>query len=119
MKKKYYPVGKHIVADFWGCSFDDLNNKDLLIELMREASLVSSAEVLKVSSKKFKPNGVTVAMLLSESHISVHTYPEFGYAAFDIYTCGRHTNPKKGINFLKRSLNPKRAEIKELKRGMV
>jgi S-adenosylmethionine decarboxylase len=76
-----------------------LNDEHYLIQLLEEAAILSGATVLQTISKKFDPQGVTVICLLSESHISIHTWPEEGKAAVDVYTCG-DSNPKLGCDMV-------------------
>jgi len=86
-------MGKHFLLNLYGCSFVLLNDEYYLIDLLKNSAKASGATVLKTASYKFDPQGVTVLCLLSESHISIHTWPEEGKAAVDVYTCGV-CNPK-------------------------
>ena len=81
-------MGKHYFLNLYDCPFDILNNELFLTQIITEAANSSKANVVQVISKQFHPQGVTVLALLSESHISIHTWPEKGTAAVDIYTCG-------------------------------
>jgi S-adenosylmethionine decarboxylase len=117
-EQEYLTVGNHIAADFWGVDFDKLNNIDYMYLLLKVAAELSGATVLDQCLKQFNPNGCTVLLLLSESHVSIHTYPEKGYAGFDMYTCGNTVDPLKGFKIIKERLNPTRVHIKELKRGL-
>lgn len=92
-------MGKHYLLNLYGCSFVLLNDENYLIQLLEEAAILSGATVLQTISKKFDPQGVTVICLLSESHISIHTWPEEGKAAVDVYTCG-DSDPKLGCDMV-------------------
>lgn len=92
-------MGKHYLLNLYGCSFDLLNNEHFLIDLLENAAVASGATVVQTIYKKFEPQGVTVLTLLSESHISIHTWPEKGEAAVDIFTCGE-CNPKVGCDII-------------------
>jgi S-adenosylmethionine decarboxylase len=92
-------MGKHYLLNLYGCSFVHLNDKRYLIDLLENAAIASGATVVQTISKKFEPQGVTVLTLLSESHISIHTWPEDGNAAVDIFTCG-DCNPKIGCDII-------------------
>lgn len=92
-------MGKHYLLNLYGCSFVLLDDERLLIDLLENAAVVSGATVLKTVSHKFDPQGCTVLCLLSESHISIHTWPEEGKAAVDVYTCG-DCNPKIGCDVI-------------------
>ncbi|MDF2723697.1 MAG: S-adenosylmethionine decarboxylase, partial [Paenibacillus sp.] len=71
-----------------------------------------------VQAKQFEPQGATVLVLLSESHISIHTYPEKGFAALDCYTCGETVDPQAAIDYLVSVLKPTRTYAKKLIRGL-
>ncbi len=113
--KKYPQVGLHMIADFWGMkTIDDATQIE---EILKEAARKANATLLKVSSYKFQPQGVTAVVLLSESHITIHTWPERQYASIDAFTCGKHTDPKKAIKFLREVFKPKKANIIKISRG--
>ena len=84
---------------------------------LKEAAERAGGTVLDVTSHKFTPQGVTALALLSESHISIHTWPEHGYSAVDVFTCGSHTNPQLACDFLKKSLECTGESVKVLERG--
>jgi len=92
-------MGKHYLLNLYGCSFNSLNDEYYLSDLLEDAANVSGATVIKTIFKKFEPQGVTAICLLSESHISIHTWPEKGEAAVDIFTCGE-CNPKNGCDLI-------------------
>lgn len=92
-------MGKHYLLNLYGCSFVLLDDERCLIDLLEYAAVASGATVIQTISKKFDPQGVTVICLLSESHISIHTWPEEGKAAVDVYTCG-DCNPKIGCDIV-------------------
>ncbi|MBO8171175.1 MAG: adenosylmethionine decarboxylase [Bacillaceae bacterium] len=115
---EYSTFGRHVAIDTWGVNFDVLNDVEFLKRHMVEAAEVSGATVLDVQSKKFEPQGATVLVLLSESHLSIHTYPEKGFAAFDCYTCGETVDPQVAIDYLISVLKPKRVYSKKLIRGL-
>jgi S-adenosylmethionine decarboxylase len=92
-------VGKHYLLNLYGCSFVLLNDEKCLVDLLENAAAASGATVIQTIFKKFEPQGVTVICLLSESHISIHTWPEEGKAAVDVYTCG-DCDPKIGCDMI-------------------
>lgn len=81
-------MGKHYMLNLYGCPFELLNNELFLKQVITEASHSCKANLIDIISKQFHPQGVTVLALLSESHMSIHTWPEKGEAAIDVYTCG-------------------------------
>jgi S-adenosylmethionine decarboxylase len=114
---EYSTLGKHIIADFWGVNASLLDDILFMESLTRIAAKKCGATIISTSSHKFQPHGCTVLILLSESHISAHCYPEFGYASLDIYTCGNKADPQIAINFLRDALEPKFIKQHVLTRG--
>ena len=93
-------ISRHIIADITSEDpflFDDVT---LILETLTLAAKEANATILKTAYHQFTPHGVTAFLLLSESHISIHTWPELNKAALDIYTCGDHTNPDAGIDII-------------------
>ncbi len=115
---EYSTFGRHVAVDTWGVNFDLINNAEWLQAQMIEAAEACGATVLSVQAKQFEPQGATVLVLLSESHLSIHTYPERGFAALDCYTCGDTVDPQVAINHMISVLNPERVFAKKLIRGV-
>ncbi|WP_028611841.1 adenosylmethionine decarboxylase [Paenibacillus harenae] len=115
---EYSTFGRHVAVDTWGVDFDLLNSAEFLQSHMVEAAEACGATVLSVQAKQFEPQGATVLVLLSESHLSIHTYPERGFAALDCYTCGETVDPQLAIDYMLAVLKPKQAYAKKLVRGM-
>lgn len=110
-------VGAHVLADFWGCQFEKLDDAQLLMKSLKQAAESANMTVLGEESFKFDPQGFTGLLLLAESHISIHTYPERGFAAIDVYTCGGGMT-QKAIDFLKGVLNPTHVKEIVIRRGL-
>jgi S-adenosylmethionine decarboxylase len=115
---EYSTFGRHVAVDTWGVSFDMLNSAESLQSHMVEAAEACGATVLSVQAQQFEPQGATVLVLLSESHLSIHTYPEKGFAAIDCYTCGETVDPQAAIDYLVSVLKPERTYAKKLVRGL-
>ncbi|MDR0267737.1 adenosylmethionine decarboxylase [Paenibacillus sp.] len=115
---EYSTFGRHVAVDTWGVDFDMLNDAEFLQAQMVEAAEACGATVLSVQSKQFEPQGATVLVLLSESHLSIHTYPERGFAAIDCYTCGETVDPQLAIDYLVSVLKPEKTYAKKLVRGL-
>jgi S-adenosylmethionine decarboxylase len=115
---EYSTFGRHVAVDTWGVDFDLLNNAEFLQAQMVEAAEACGATVLSVQSKQFDPQGATVLVLLSESHLSIHTYPEKGFAALDCYTCGETVDPRLAIDYMLDVLKPTMTFAKKLVRGL-
>ncbi|MDF2499405.1 MAG: speH [Anaerosporomusa subterranea] len=110
-------IGKHLTVDMYGCSFECLDDLDFIKEAMLTAITESSMTLLDFTSYKFEPQGLTAMALLAESHMNIHTYPELGYAAVDVFTCGDLSRPDKSVSILKQFLKPERMKITNIRRG--
>lgn len=115
---EYSTFGRHVAVDTWGVDFELLNSAEFLQAQMVEAAEACGATVLSVQAKQFEPQGATVLVLLSESHLSIHTYPERGFAAIDCYTCGETVDPQLAIDYLVSALKPEKCYAKKLVRGL-
>lgn len=113
----YSTYGRHVTMDLREVSFDKLNDADFLRTHMFEAAQRSGATVVGENFVKFAPQGVTGVLVLSESHLSIHTYPEDGFAAVDCYTCGTTVDPEVATEYLKTVLGGRVAGYRALQRG--
>ncbi len=111
-------LGRHLVADFHGCTAD-LNDPGLVMETLEQACQVARATVVERSGHHFSPYGVTAVVVIAESHLAVHTWPEYRYAAVDLFTCGTSVDTWKAFEFVKKALGASRVEVRELQRGIV
>ena len=111
-------LGIHHIAELRDCNKDLLNNSNFISTSLREAVKYANATLIEEVKFEFTPQGVTAVCLLSESHISIHTWPEKFYAAVDIFTCGDHTSPERASEFLSNALECKNLNITILKRGL-
>lgn len=118
MELEYSTFGRHVAVDTWGVEFELLNDAQFLEAQLVEAAEACGATVMSVQSKQFEPQGATVLVLLSESHLSIHTYPEREFAAIDCYTCGETVDPQLAIDYLVSVLKPKKTYAKKLIRGL-
>lgn len=109
--------GRHVTMDLRDVSFETLNDADFLRDAMVEAASRCGATIVGESFVKFSPQGVTGVLVLSESHLSVHTYPEEGFAAIDCYTCGTTVDPEVATDYLKAALGGRVAGYRALSRG--
>lgn len=111
------PVGTHCILELHGCSFDILNDEQFVRETLRQASRQAGAVLLRLSSHHFEPQGVTAVGILAESHLSIHTWPEYGYAAIDIFTCGTKARPQQACRYLARRFAAREHSLLVLPRG--
>jgi S-adenosylmethionine decarboxylase len=113
--KKQNFLGIHLIADFWFGK--KIENPKELKKILIEAAKKSGNIPLKFSYHKFNPHGLTGVLLLAESHIAFHSWPEFGYLAIDVFSCGKNAKPEKALRYLKKILKPKKVEVSVMKRG--
>lgn len=112
-------LGRHILLELFGCDSRALNDLEGLEEIFVTAARESNATVLKTTFHKFNPHGVSGVVIISESHLAVHTWPEYEYAAIDIFSCGDRMDVEKAIEFLTQKLVSKWANSFEVKRGIL
>ncbi|BBN58718.1 adenosylmethionine decarboxylase [Hydrogenovibrio marinus] len=110
-------AGTHLIADFWGASrLDDLQ---LMEQALREGVEKAKATLLHIHLHHFTPNGgISGVAVLAESHISVHSWPERNYAAFDVFMCG-DSEPEKAIEVLREAFTPSDVKLDTMLRGEV
>ena len=108
--------GRHLILDLYDCDLEILNDYEGLEALLTTALQMANTTILRIFGHKFEPQGVTLLALLSESHASIHTWPQVGYAAIDLYTCGDTTQTNKAAEFLKVKLKANQVEQKEIER---
>lgn len=112
-------LGHQIVAEFYSCDKDLLNDVDFIRDNMLEAAIKSGATIVTETFHHFSPHGVSGAVIIAESHLAIHTWPEYGYAAIDLFTCGDSVQPEVGFNHLRQALKADHVSTMELHRGQV
>ena len=112
-------LGRHVLAEFFECNTNILNNKDKIENLMVDAAIECGATIVQKCFHMFSPYGVSGVLIISESHLAIHTWPELGYAAVDLFTCGPKCDPKVAYEFLKKKFDSKKASYTKLKRGIL
>ncbi len=111
-------LGRHIIAEFYGCPEETLNDLQQVKQEMVAAAKEAGAEVRETAFHEFSPQGISGVVVISESHLTIHTWPELGYAAVDVFTCGESVDPWMSCNYLKDHLSANNMTARELKRGM-
>ncbi|MTI65265.1 MAG: S-adenosylmethionine decarboxylase proenzyme [Firmicutes bacterium] len=112
-------LGRHILVEFYDCDKTILNDYEKIEKHMNQAAKCANATVVESAFHLFNPWGVSGAVVISESHLTIHTWPEFSYAAVDLFTCGDEVNPWIAFKYLKEKLMAKKIETKEIPRGVV
>src|SRR5689334_3364560 len=109
--------GVHLLCELTGCDAQILANVDAVKTAVEEAAARARATVLHGFYHRFTPTGVSGILCIAESHLSVHTWPELGYAAADVYTCGDHTLPRVAAEVLATAFRARSNSIVEIARG--
>lgn len=111
-------MGRQLIAELWDCNVDILNDIELIERIFVDAALKAGAEVREVAFHRFAPYGVSGVVIISESHLTIHSFPEHGYASIDVYTCGAKIDPNVAVEYIAQSLESKISEKMEIPRGM-
>lgn len=111
-------LGKHVLLELWEVSGQDLNNRDWVRRALVRAADEACCTIVGQAFHRFAPQGVSGVVLIAESHISIHTWPELGYAAVDIFTCGDHTMPERAAEFVVRYMQAGRHSMRVIDRGI-
>jgi S-adenosylmethionine decarboxylase len=117
-KKVHKPIGHHYIVEASGCDPEIIGSVSKVQHILVKAVEIAGATICGVSFNKFLPNGVSGVIVISESHISTHTWPEFGYGALDIYTCGDDVNSEKAIMYAVEAFGAKTSHMTEITRGI-
>lgn len=118
MSFKLKTLGRHILIEYYGCDEAIIENNKLIEELMNEAAKRSGATIVDSVFHYFNPYGVSGAVIIEESHLTIHTWPEYQYASVDVYTCGDSVDPWIAANFLEKEFCARKSESFEIPRGM-
>jgi len=116
---KLETLGRHILIEFYNCNEEILASPELIEKHMNKAAKIANATIVNSVFHHFNPYGVSGAVIISESHLAIHTWPEYGYAAVDVFTCGDKINPWIAFDFLEDVFESDRSESMEIPRGMV
>ena len=112
-------LGKHVLVELYDCDSKRLNDISFIKETMLAAAKKSGATVLGESFHQFSPQGVSGVIIIAESHLTIHTWPEHGYAGADIFTCGTRVKPEKAAEVIIARLKPRTHSIIKLDRGNI
>ena len=112
-------LGKHLLLELNGCDKEVLNDLSFIKGTLLAAADECGATVLGESFHRFNPQGVSGVVIIAESHLFIHTWPEYGYAAADIFTCGDSVQPEKAAEVLIEKLGAKNHSMIEIQRGLL
>ena len=117
-KKAFSAIGHHYIVEASGCDPAIISSVEKVQQILVKAAEIAGAQVWSVSINRFPPNGVSGVIVISESHISTHTWPEYGYGALDFYTCGNEVDPEKAVFYAVEAFGASTSHITEITRGI-
>lgn len=112
-------LGNHLIIELYECHSDMINDAKQVEERLIEAVRISGAKMVQSVIHKFNPHGISGVIVIEESHFSVHTWPEYGYCALDIFTCGDEIDYYSALHYLKNEFQAQNLSVTEMKRGML
>jgi len=110
-------LGEKVLAEFYGCSVSAINDSGLIRAAMLEAARRAKATIVADVFHEFNPHGISGVVVIAESHIAIHSWPEHGCASVDLFTCSADMEPRAAIDYLKSVFQAERVEIQVVKRG--
>ena len=111
-------LGRQILVEFYDCNRDILSGEDIIREILLEGVRRSGATIVTDTFHTFSPHGVSGVVVIAESHVAIHTWPEHGYAAVDIFTCGDTIDPWTIQKYLEDNFEAGNVSSMEMKRGL-
>lgn len=111
-------LGRQILVEYYDCNNDVINDVSKIESMLLEATRRSNASIISHNFHKFSPHGISGTVVIAESHVAIHTWPEYGYAAVDIFTCGETIDPWVIQEYLKEGFESGNVSSMEMKRGM-
>jgi S-adenosylmethionine decarboxylase len=116
---RLHALGTHLLLELRDCNPKTLGSLTYVKEAMQNAALEAKATIVEVAFHEFSPFGISGMVVIAESHLAIHTWPEYGYAAVDVFTCGDLIKPQTAAKFLIEKFESKNHSIVEMKRGVL
>ncbi len=112
-------LGRHLIVELLDCRPAVLEDLEAVKTGLEEAARRAGATIVATTFHQFNPMGLSGVVVISESHLSIHTWPEYGYAAVDIFSCGEALRPEVAVAYLVECLGAERVSVVELQRGVL
>ncbi len=112
-------LGKHILCELYGCDQECIADADRVCDIMLKAAKAAGATIVDSMFHQYSPFGVSGVVVIEESHLAIHTWPEHGFAAVDLFTCGDSVDPWQGFHLIEEAFSAKNSSSIEMKRGFV
>jgi S-adenosylmethionine decarboxylase len=113
-----HALGRHMLLELFDCDPDAINSLDIVKTAMVEAAKRAQATIVDVVFHEFNPFGISGVVVIAESHLAIHTWPEYRYAAVDVFSCGETLQPQVAVEHLVEQLGAARTSVVELQRGV-
>ena len=111
-------LGRHLLLELFDCDSESINNLEAVKSSLIEAAKRAQATIVDVVFHEFNPFGISGVVVIAESHLSIHTWPEYRYAAVDVFSCGEVLQPEVAVNYLVEQFGAERASVVEMQRGV-
>ena len=111
-------LGRHLLLELFDCDFDAISTLETVKNVLVEAARRAHATIVDVVFHEFNPFGISGVVVIAESHLSIHTWPEHRYAAVDIFSCGEVLTPEVAANYLVEQFGAERTSVVEVQRGL-
>ena len=111
-------LGRHLLLELFDCDLDAINNLESVKGALIEAAKRAQATIVDVVFHEFNPFGVSGVVVIAESHLSIHTWPEYRYCAVDVFSCGDVLQPEIAVTYLVEAFGAARTSVVEMQRGM-
>lgn len=112
-------LGCQLLVEFYDCDPCILNDREMIRGALRQAAVEAGATIVTDVFHEFNPHGISGVVVIAESHLAIHTWPEFDFAAVDLFTCGDDVVPNMAMTYLQKALKADRLSVMELKRGVL
>lgn len=112
-------LGKHVILELYDCNKEFIDSETLVHEVLLEAARIANATVISSTFHQFSPQGVSGMIIIEESHFSIHTWPEYGYAAIDMFTCGDILDNMSAVDYVKSKFEAKSIYMADMRRGIL
>jgi S-adenosylmethionine decarboxylase len=117
-RERVQALGRHLLLELFDCDAEALNSLEIVKSSMVEAAKRAQATIVDVVFHEFNPFGISGVVVIAESHLAIHTWPEYRYAAVDVFSCGDVLQPQTAADYLVEQLGAARASVVELQRGI-
>ena len=111
-------LGRHLLLELFDCDTESINNLEAVKGSLIEAAKRAQATIVDVVFHEFNPFGISGVVVIAESHLSIHTWPEYRYAAVDVFSCGEVLQPEIAVKYLVEQFGAERASVVEMQRGV-